>query len=121
MNPNRVGESGQKLRRVKFRILKFKLSEINPIVVKSEHIDGRKHHCHVEFNDGGISILYVRGQVRSGVGAYGGAARRRVLLRPPSGHRPDRRQARHVHILQIDLRLAIAQTDARPVMPISFR
>ena len=38
-----------------------------------------------------------------------------------SGHRPDRRQARHVHILQIGLRLAIAQTDARPAMSISFR
>ena len=60
---------------------------------------------------------------------YGGirrTARRRVhlatiLLRPPSGHRPGRRQARHACILQIGLRLAIAQADARPVMPISFR
>ena len=34
---------------------------------------------------------------------------------------PDRRQARHAHILQIDLRLVIAHTDARPVMPIFFR
>ena len=38
--------------------------------------------------------------VRSGVGTYAGAARRRVhlvtvLLRPPSGHRPGRRQTRH--------------------------
>ena len=62
-------------------------------------------------------------QVRSGMGAYAGAARRRVhlvtvLLGPPSGHRPDRRQARHAHILQIGLRLAIAQADARPA---SFR
>ena len=60
------------------------------------------------------------------MGAYAGAARRRVhlvtvLLRPPSGHRPGRRQARHVHIFQIGLRLAIAQADARPAMPISFR
>ena len=51
--------------------------------------------------------------------AYAGAARRHVhlatvLLRPPSVHRPDRRQARHAHILQIGLRLAIAQADARP-------
>ena len=67
------------------------------------------------------------GQVdRSGMGTYAGAARRRVylttvLLRPPSGHRPGRHQARHAHILQIGLRLAIAQADARPVMPISFR
>ena len=47
-------------------------------------------------------------QVRSGMGAYAGAARRRVhratvLPRPPSGHRPGRRQAR---ILQIGLHLA---------------
>ena len=60
------------------------------------------------------------------MGAYGGAAHRRVhlatvLLRPPSGHRSDRRQARHVHMLQIGLRLAIAQADARPVMPKSLR
>ena len=41
--------------------------------------------------------------------------------RPPSGHRPGRHQARHAHILQIGLRLAIAQADARPAMPISFR
>ena len=40
------------------------------------------------------------------------------LDRTPSGHRPDRRQAR---ILQIGLRLAIAQADATSVMPISFR
>ena len=63
---------------------------------------------------------------RSGVGKYAGAARRRVhlvtvLLRPPSGHRPGRRQARHAHILQISLGLVIAQTDARPIMLISFR
>ena len=66
------------------------------------------------------------GQDSSGMGAYAGAARRRVhlvtvLLRPPSGHRPGRRQARHVYILQTGLRLAIAQADARPVMPIPFR
>ena len=52
-------------------------------------------------------------KVRSGMGAYAGAARRRVhlatvLLRPPSGYRPG-------------LRLAIAQADARPVMPVSSR
>ena len=57
------------------------------------------------------------------MGAYAGAARRRVqlatvLLRPSSGHRPGRRQARHAHILQIGLRLATAQADARPVMRI---
>ena len=60
------------------------------------------------------------------MGTYTGAARRRVhlvtvLLQPPSGHRPGRRQARHARILQIGLRLAIAQTDARPVMSISYR
>ena len=62
----------------------------------------------------------------SGVGTYAGAARRRVhlatvLLRPPSGHCSGTRQVRHVHILHIGLRLAIAQTDARPAMTISFR
>ena len=60
------------------------------------------------------------------MGTYAGAARRRiqlvtVLLRPPSGHRPGRRQARHARILQIGLRLTIAQADARPVMSISSR
>ena len=49
-------------------------------------------------------------RVRSGMGAYAGAARRRfhlttVLLRPLSGHRPDRRQARHACIFQIVLHL----------------
>ena len=39
-------------------------------------------------------------QVRSGMGTYSGAARRRVhlatvLVRPPSGHRPGKRQARY--------------------------
>ena len=43
-------------------------------------------------------------------GAYAGAARRRVhlatvLLRPPSGNRAGRRQARHARILQIGLHL----------------
>ena len=36
--------------------------------------------------------------------------------RPPSGHRPGRSQARLAHILQIGVRLAIAQADARSVM-----
>ena len=36
----------------------------------------------------------------------------------PFGHHPGRHQARHAHILQIGLRLAIAQADARPVMPV---
>ena len=48
------------------------------------------------------------GQVRSGMGAYAGAARRgvhlaTVLLRPPSDHRPGGRQARHARIPQIGL------------------
>ena len=52
-----------------------------------------------------------------------GAARRRVqlttvLLQPPSGHHPGRRQARHDHIHQISFRLAIAQADARPSVPL---
>ena len=46
-------------------------------------------------------------EVRSGMGAYAGVARRHVhlatvLLRPPPGHRPGRRQAR---ILQTGLHL----------------
>ena len=54
--------------------------------------------------------VVTNGQVRSGMGAYAGTARRRVhlatvLLRPPSGHRPGRRQARHARILQIGLHL----------------
>ena len=44
-----------------------------------------------------------------------------VLLWPPSGHRPGRCQAHHVRILQIGIRLAIAQADARPSMSVSFR
>ena len=73
------------------------------------------------------------------MGAYSGAARRRVHLvtvplRPPSGHRLDSRQARHAHIPQIGLRLAIGQARhahipqvglrlavARPVMPKRIR
>ena len=66
----------------------------------------------------GVGAVFVSG--RSGMGAYVGAARRRVqlatvLLRSPSGHRPDRRQTGHARILRIDLRLAIAQaTPCRP-------
>ena len=46
------------------------------------------------------------------MGTYAGAARRRVhlatvLLRPPSGHGPGRRQARHARILQIGLHLTM--------------
>ena len=48
-----------------------------------------------------------RVQVRSGMWAYAGAARRRihnatVFPRRPSGHHPRRRQARHARILQIE-------------------
>ena len=71
-----------------------------------------------------INLLHMMGQVM--YERIHGAARRRVhlvtvLLRPPSGHRPDRRQARHARIHQTDLRLAIAQTDASPAIPVSFR
>ena len=49
-------------------------------------------------------------QVRSGMGAYAGAVRRRVhlatvLLRSPSGRRPGKRQDRHARIPQIRLHL----------------
>ena len=76
-------------------------------------------HCGPECN-----VLHY--QVRSHMGAYAGAARRRVhlvtvLLRPPSVHRPGRCQARQAHIPHIGLRLATAMADARPVMPVSFR
>ena len=55
-----------------------------------------------------ICQLSIRDQVRSGMRVYAGGARRRddhatVLLRPPSGHRPGRRQARHARIHQIGL------------------
>ena len=48
--------------------------------------------------------------VRSGVGAYAGAARRcvhiaTILHRPPSAQRPDRRRARYAHIPQVALHL----------------
>ena len=74
-------------------------------------------------------VLFILNQMfwsRSGMRAYAEAARRRmqlatVLFRPPSGHRPGRRQARHARTPQIGLRLAIAQADARPVMPVSLR
>ena len=49
------------------------------------------------------------------MGAYTGAARRRVhlssvLLRPPSGHRPGRRQARHARMFQIGLHLTLTRS-----------
>ena len=63
---------------------------------------------------GSISSDFIDGwsilKLRSGMGAYGGTARRRVhlatvLLRPPSAHRPGKRQARHARFLQIGLDL----------------
>ena len=59
------------------------------------------YFCYWESIDETIIIIMIH--VRSGVGTYGGAERRRVhlatvLLRPPSGLRPDRRQAHHAHI-----------------------
>ena len=53
------------------------------------------------------------------MGAYAGAARRRVHLATYSfclRLAIARRQARHARILRIGLRLAIAQADARPTM-----
>ena len=72
--------------------------------------------------DGNRHISFDIDQVRSGVGTYAGAARRRVnlatvLLCPPSGHRTGRRQVRHARVL----RLAIALADARPAMPVTLR
>ena len=57
-----------------------------------------------------LSDWLVSLDVGSGIGAYARAARRRVhlatiLLRPPSGDRPGRRQDRHAHIPQIGLQL----------------
>ena len=60
---------------------------------------------HVHRDGTGSDDSYGRYQVRSGMGACAGAARRRV----------------HLAKLPLGLRLAIAQTDARPVMPASFR
>ena len=48
------------------------------------------------------------------MGAYTGAARRRVHLATVLPQPPSERQARHAHILRIGLRLAIAQTPGRP-------
>ena len=81
------------------------------------------HRYQVRFHR--IHTPVTKGYVRSYMGAYVREALCRVhlvtvLLRHPSGHRPDRRKARHVHDLQIGLRLAIAKADTRPVMPISL-
>ena len=65
--------------------------------------------CRKRFEWGEATILrIINHPVRSGMGTYAGAARRRVhlatvLLRTPSGHRPGRGQARHAHIPQIGL------------------
>ena len=55
------------------------------------------------------AVLWWFCQARSGIDAHAGATRRcvqlaTVLLRPLSGHRPTRRQARHAHIPQITWR-----------------
>ena len=63
------------------------------------------------------------------MGAYAGEARRRVQLatvlrRPPSGHRPGRRQTRHARILQIGLHLTQPEAYGRPlgmVQPLGSR
>ena len=60
------------------------------------------HHLTASFILSTISVI--EHQVKSGMGTYAGAARRRVnlvtvLLLPPSGHHPGRRQARYAHIL----------------------
>ena len=62
----------------------------------------------ITFSNTDIKNIMSLDQFRSGMGAYAGAARRRVnlatvLFRLPSGHRPDRRQARHASTLQIGL------------------
>ena len=55
----------------------------------------------IDYSDVMITELGMAMQVRSGVGAYARAARRRVhlattvFLRPPSGHRPGKRRARN--------------------------
>ena len=65
---------------------------------------------HVHRDGTGSDDSYGRYQVRSGMGACAGTARRRVhlarvLFRPPYGHHPGRRQARHACILQVRLHL----------------
>ena len=68
-----------------------------------------------------VSYIWVgTDQVRCG--AYSELARRRVhlatvIIRPPFGHRPGRRQAHHAHIFQTVLRLAIVQADTRRSCP----
>ena len=59
------------------------------------------------------------GKVRSGMGAYAAAARRRILLatvhpRPPGRHSPNRRKARHAHTPQIGLHLSQPQNGRPP-------
>ena len=62
------------------------------------------------------SIMEWINNVRLGMGAYNGAARRRVhlvtvLFQPPPGHRPVKRQARHARILQIGLHLTQSRSE----------
>ena len=80
--------------------------------VRVENFGESQHHKHfvTRILEGNKIVVVSLGQIRSGMGTYAGAARRRVhlatvLLRPPSGHPPGRRQARHAHILQIRLDL----------------
>ena len=81
-----------------------------PVIVSSEELGPALlmgPYTGTRSGDGTHDKTY-KGATRSGMGAYAGAARRRVhltsvLLRPPSGHRPGRRQARHARILQIGL------------------
>ena len=60
----------------------------------------------LQSSSGSLHSTVKSGQMRSVVWTYDEATRRRVhsatvLLRPPSGHRPGRRQARYTSILQI--------------------
>ena len=68
------------------------------------------HSTYVGSEFSGWNDFYIFVTSGSGMGANVGAARRRVplatvLLRPPSGHHPGRRQARHARILQMGVHL----------------
>ena len=77
------------------------------ICIRGRMLEANVAVVHEKFKE---RFLISREYTGSGMGTCAEAARRRVhlvtvLLPPPSGHRPGRRQPRHAHILQIELHL----------------